>query len=138
MRDVLEAIVTHPQGIDPETLAEIRRYTKLFWINSGPYNNLTARKFVLKCTPESSPTRRGRRHRPGRAFPTRDGESLEALLERLRPMFFDPDGRPDRHQQDTGARQGHPGGERQQPLRRRHDGDLDGLQGDAIPSTRGW
>ena len=32
---------------------EIQRYTKLFWLNTGPYNNLTARKFVLKCTPEA-------------------------------------------------------------------------------------
>src|SRR5262245_17069918 len=46
MRDVLEAIVGHPAGVDPATLAEIKRYTKLFWINTGPYNNLTARKFV--------------------------------------------------------------------------------------------
>src|SRR5438309_10849737 len=30
MRDVLEAIVTHPSGIDSATLAEIQRYTKLF------------------------------------------------------------------------------------------------------------
>ena len=51
MRDVLEAIVTHPAGIPPRTLAEIERYTKLFWVNNGPYNNLTARKFVLKTTP---------------------------------------------------------------------------------------
>ena len=51
MRDVLEAIVTHPAGVDAATLAEIQRYTKLFWINTGPYNNLTARKFVLTCTP---------------------------------------------------------------------------------------
>src|SRR5262245_43112934 len=45
MRDVLEAILTHADNVDPKTLDEIRRYTKLFWINSGPYNNLTARKF---------------------------------------------------------------------------------------------
>ena len=51
MRDVLEAIISHPHG-DEETLAEIRRYTKLFWLNTGPYNNLTARKFVLRCTPQ--------------------------------------------------------------------------------------
>ena len=44
MRDVLEEIITHPDGIDPATLAEIQRYTKLFWINTGPYNNLTARE----------------------------------------------------------------------------------------------
>ena len=53
MRDVLEAIVTHPAGVDPATLGEITRYIKLFWINSGPFNNLTARKFVLQCTPEA-------------------------------------------------------------------------------------
>src|SRR5687768_13919318 len=53
MREVLEQILTHADGIDPELLAEIRRYTKLFWINSGPHNNLTARKFVLKCAPEA-------------------------------------------------------------------------------------
>src|SRR5256885_109513 len=40
MRDVLEAIVTHPSGVDRTALAEIERYTKLFWINTGPYNNL--------------------------------------------------------------------------------------------------
>ena len=43
MRDVVEAIVTHPGGIDRATLDEITRYTKLFWINTGPYNNLTSR-----------------------------------------------------------------------------------------------
>src|SRR5262252_3316881 len=51
MRDVLEGIVTHPAGVDRTTLDEITRYTKLFWINTGPYNNLTSRKFVLACSP---------------------------------------------------------------------------------------
>src|SRR5438876_726770 len=31
MRDLLEAIVTHASGIDPDTLGEIHHYTKLFW-----------------------------------------------------------------------------------------------------------
>src|SRR6185369_5253436 len=51
MRGVVEQIVAHPKGVDAATLSEIKRYTKLFWINSGPYNNLTARKFVLTCAP---------------------------------------------------------------------------------------
>src|SRR5687768_8512613 len=38
MRGALEAIMTHPQGVDRATLAEIQRYTKLFWINTGPYD----------------------------------------------------------------------------------------------------
>jgi dipeptidyl-peptidase-3 len=53
MRGVIERIVANPQGVDAATLAEVQRYTKLFWLNNGPYNNLTARKFVLTCTPEA-------------------------------------------------------------------------------------
>src|SRR5688572_21863421 len=53
MRDVLEALVSHPAGIDKATLSELQRYTKLFWINTGPYNNLTARKVVMNLTPEA-------------------------------------------------------------------------------------
>src|SRR5881396_4165864 len=49
MRDVLEAIVATAPDADRATLDEIERYTKLFWINTGPYNSLTARKFVLAC-----------------------------------------------------------------------------------------
>ena len=51
MREVLEEIITHPHGVDPETLGAIHTYTKLFWINTGPFNNLTARKFVVETTP---------------------------------------------------------------------------------------
>src|SRR5207244_10431353 len=52
MRDVLEAIIAQAGKVDKPTLDAITRYTKLFWINSGPHNNLTARKFVLQCPPE--------------------------------------------------------------------------------------
>src|SRR4030088_3587330 len=51
MRDVLEAIVTHAAGGERSTMDEITRYTKLSWINTGPYNNLTSRKFVMACAP---------------------------------------------------------------------------------------
>src|SRR5687768_17743001 len=88
MRDVLEAILTHPSG-DADTHTEIRRYTKLFWLNTGPYNNLTARKFVLKCTPEQFAAAAHAAAAKGAAFPLRRGESLDALLLRLKPMFFD-------------------------------------------------
>src|SRR6185503_8986086 len=33
MRDVLEAIIAHPQQVEKATLDEVTRYTKLFWIN---------------------------------------------------------------------------------------------------------
>ena len=83
MRDVLEEIMTHADGIDAATLAEIQRYTKLFWINTGPYNNLTARKFVMKCSPEAF-------HAAARRAAA-NGAELPATLARLDPLFFDPD-----------------------------------------------
>lgn len=104
MRDVLEAIVSSRSSgsagevrggsaatIDPATYAEILRYTKLFWINSGPYNNLTARKFVLTCTPAAFAAAAHAAEKAGSRFPLKKGETLDTLLARLQPMFFDPD-----------------------------------------------
>jgi len=88
MRDVLEAIITHPSG-DAATMEEIRRYTKLFWANSGPYNNQTARKFVLACTPTQFEAAARAAAASGARFPLRQGETLDELLARLAPMFFD-------------------------------------------------
>ena len=90
MRDVLEAILTHAGGVDRQTLAEIQRYTKLFWVNTGPYNNLTARKFVLTCTPEAFAAAVQAAAGAGASFPLQPGETLDQMLARLRPMFFDP------------------------------------------------
>lgn len=89
MRGVLEQIVTHSAGIDASTLAEITRYTKLVWLNSGPYNNLTARKFVLTCTPEAFAAAAAQATKNGATFVTAAGESVEQMLTRMRPLFFD-------------------------------------------------
>ena len=89
MRDVLEAIVSHPDGVDPATLTEVQQYTKLFWLNTGPYNNLTAQKFVLTCTPEALAAAAHAAEKSGAKFPSENGESLDQLLTRLKPMFFD-------------------------------------------------
>jgi dipeptidyl-peptidase-3 len=89
MRDVLEEIVTHPRGIDEAVLAAIWTYTKLFWINTGPYNNLTARKFVLRTPAEAFAAAAEQAGRNGARFPLRAGESLGDLLARLHPCFFD-------------------------------------------------
>jgi dipeptidyl-peptidase-3 len=94
MRDVLEAILTHVRADEPglaETVAEIRRYTKLFWINSGPHNNMTARKFVLACDRAAFRRAAHLAHARVAVFPLGDDESLDALLDRLDGPFFDPD-----------------------------------------------
>ena len=89
MRNVLEEILTHSEGIDAPVLAEIQRYTKLFWLNTGPYNNLTARKFVLKCAPEAFAAAAKTAVKNGATIAGAGGESLEAMLARLKPAFFD-------------------------------------------------
>jgi dipeptidyl-peptidase-3 len=86
MRDVLESIIMFTPGGPAD---EIVRYTKLFWINTGPYNNLTARKFVLTCAPEAFAAAAHAAERAGARFPLSSGETLDGLLARLRPMFFD-------------------------------------------------
>ena len=91
MREVLEEILTHADGVDAGTLAEVERYTKLFWINTGPFNNLTARKFLPNVTPEEFAAAAHAAEASGAMFPLEGGEDLGELLVRLEPMFFDPD-----------------------------------------------
>ena len=86
IRDLLEAILRHHAQVDREVLSEIRRYTKLFWINTGPFNNLTARKFVLNLTRERLAGAMEAAVRQGAMF----ADAPDALLDRLSPMLFDP------------------------------------------------
>ena len=90
MRDVLEGILTHAEGIDPDALTALERYTKLFWINTGPHNNLTARKFVPECSSAALATAIGQAAKNGARFPARPGESLDQFVRRIEPLFFDP------------------------------------------------
>ena len=112
MREVLEEIITHPDGVDPETLAAIHTYTKLFWLNTGPFNNLTARKFLVETTPAAFGAAVAAAARAGATFPMHDGEDGGAHDA----AFLRPGRRSDRHEQDTGPRRGPAAVERQQPL----------------------
>ena len=76
-------------GIEPNTRGN-PPHTKLFWINSGPYNNKSARKFVLTCTAEAFAAAAHTAAQAGARFATAAGETLDQLLGRLNPMFFDP------------------------------------------------
>ena len=94
MREVLEEILTHAGGVDGETLAAVEKYTKLFWINTGPFNNLTARRFVMETTPAAFAEAMRAAARAGARFPVRDGEDPDGMADRMTPLFFDPDFEP--------------------------------------------
>jgi dipeptidyl-peptidase-3 len=90
MREFLEQVLLHADGIPAPVLAEVTRYTKLFWLNSGPFNNLTARKFVLALSAEQLHASALQAARNGARLPAAAGESLDDLLARLGPAFLDP------------------------------------------------
>jgi dipeptidyl-peptidase-3 len=94
IRDLLEAVLTHADGVPPDTLAELTRYTKLFWLNTGPYNNLTARKFLLHLdcarVTEAMTIAAGN----GADFKLADGETIAGRVERFARVLFDPDFEP--------------------------------------------
>ncbi len=89
MRAMLEAVVRQPHGVPDAVLAEITRYTKLFWINSGPYNNLTARKFVLNVSEDAFASAVAHAASAGATLPLEPGETPADLVRRFAPMFFD-------------------------------------------------
>src|SRR5690606_41516623 len=57
--------------------------------NTGPSNNLTARMFALKLAPEALVEAARIAAGSGARVGTAPGESLEAFIGRLSPMFFD-------------------------------------------------
>jgi dipeptidyl-peptidase III len=90
MRGVFEQVIAYPQGVDATTLAAVQRYAKLFWLNNGPYNNLTARKFVLACTPQQFKDAVTASAKAGAHFTLSGSETIDQKIARLSPMFFDP------------------------------------------------
>ncbi len=89
MRDVLETLVQHAQVLEAGVAKEVWRYTKLFWINSGGYNSLTARKFVMALSEAALVDAAEKVAAAGGTFRPKAGESIEQLVRRLSPCFLD-------------------------------------------------
>ena len=139
MRAVLEAILTHAARCRPGVVAEIRRYTKLFWINSGPYNNLTARKFLLRLTRDGAVRRRCAAAARGAArCHLRPAKRSRDWSSGCAPIFFDAAVDPVLTNKSPGAGRDILRGEREQPLRRRDDGRPRRRSTSATGSTRAW
>ncbi|MCO8124648.1 dipeptidyl peptidase 3 [Stieleria sp. TO1_6] len=90
IRGLMEAILTHGDQVDPQTLSAIRHYMKLFWVNNGPYSSLTAQKNLLDCTPKALEAAVSSAVAAGASMPA-SGDDLQELLKTLQPVFFDPD-----------------------------------------------
>jgi len=91
IRDLIEEVLTHDEGLDEEILAEVRRYAKLFWINNGPHNPITGRKNVLGCRFGDFAEAVREAEANGAALAKREGEKTRDLLRRLKPILCDPE-----------------------------------------------
>jgi dipeptidyl-peptidase III len=94
IRRLLEQILRYSQGVPADTLTEITRYTKLFWINTGPYNNLTARKFLLNLDRKKMIEAIEIAAINGAKFDLEKGETIAKRVEKYARTFFDPDFEP--------------------------------------------
>jgi dipeptidyl-peptidase-3 len=94
IRRLLERLLRHSSGIPEATLKELTRYTKLFWLNAGPYNNLTARKFLLNLDRTRMIEAMEIASANGAAFELAQGETIENRVDTYARMFFDPDYEP--------------------------------------------
>jgi dipeptidyl-peptidase III len=89
LRATLEALVRHAAALPDDSRAAIVRYAKLVWIHTGPYHSLTARKFVIELSQDAFAAAARAAAAAGARFPLRDGETVDALVDRLAPMLFD-------------------------------------------------
>jgi dipeptidyl-peptidase-3 len=92
IKHLLEQILTHPRGINPDLLRKLTDYTKLFWANRGNRNSSTSRKFLPEFSPEElrAAAEQALKNR-ARLGPR---ARLEKELEELRRPIFDPEFEP--------------------------------------------
>ncbi len=87
---VLEGIMSHPEGIDPDTFGEIKYYTYRFWNSGSNYDDRTYEKFLPEFTFEELTDAAHQAQENGADFGLRGGETLDDLLETVRKPMFDP------------------------------------------------
>ena len=98
---LLEEIVAHPAGIDPQLMVRIVDFTELFWANRGNHNEMTAQKFLPAFRFEElrqaalTAQRHGAMKTPCAGLPPLTTPAqLKKELQGLRASLFDPDFEP--------------------------------------------
>jgi dipeptidyl-peptidase-3 len=93
---LLEEILRHPAGVNPQALRKIADFTKLFWANRGNHNETTAQKFLPEFSFEELQAASAAAMRNGgfKGLPygviIDNPAALDRELEALRPSLFDP------------------------------------------------
>jgi dipeptidyl-peptidase-3 len=77
---LLETVVRHPRGVQPDVMKKIVDFTKLFWANKGNHNEMTSQKFLPEFTSEE--------------FKAAAGPKLATEVDALKASLFDSDFEP--------------------------------------------
>jgi len=94
LKQLLEGIWTHPQGIAPATLEKLRSYTQLVWVYHGNYDLDSSRKFLPEFTPAELRAAARQALHNGANFGLKAPAALDAKLKRLEQPVFDANYRP--------------------------------------------
>lgn len=94
LRDLLETMFRHRDRLEADVAIALETYLKLFWINSGPYEHLTSRKFVLGTSAERFAQALHTLADDGVELPLDQCGSIEAFVERFARDLFDAAWRP--------------------------------------------
>ncbi|MBI2821092.1 MAG: hypothetical protein HYX74_02605 [Acidobacteria bacterium] len=95
IKNLLEEIHLHSQGLPQRTRAAVHDYLKYLWINHGQYGSESHKKY-LPNTLTFPMLQQAAAHaaRQGARLEPAGGETLEQKLQRLRPHIFDADFEP--------------------------------------------
>ena len=94
IRNILEEILVHPQGIPWETLEKITLFLKIFWTYTGQYEAITSRKFVPEFSYEELLAAADSAFNHGADFGVKDVNQLHEKIFSLRQIFFNPNYEP--------------------------------------------
>ena len=95
IKELLEQVFLHSEGLPADTVAAVHDYLKYVWINHGQYGARSHAKYVphsLTFPVLQDASRHAAKQ--GVELGLRPGEDLAAKLERLRPHIFDADFEP--------------------------------------------
>jgi dipeptidyl-peptidase-3 len=92
-KHLLEAILTHPNGIESAALKKITEYTMLFWGNQGNHNEFNSRKFLPDFTSAELRAAAEQARKNG-ATQLGSAAALQKQLADLEKPIFDPNFQP--------------------------------------------
>ena len=102
IRQLLEAIYTDErQDRQSADFRALETYLKRVWVSNGIHHHYAGDKFVPEFSQDFF--EQAVRSLPADKLPLRDGESVDALLNEIVPVIFDPNVLPKRTNQEAGA-----------------------------------